>query len=222
MTRLLTLFALSTAALFADSVNYTEVVSTQTAFQYCGPEEWTCSPFTITVPQFNPALGSLDAVAWLISDEIHFQWGINDMMAQTLPAPYDFALAEGVSSDVLGLNASNTQERSGSLGWYGNSYDAVMDETYLTASGFALDSSPFIGSGSINVAIQPLLSDQNFATLAAFPMLLGEWDQFTLAVVYDAPASAIPEPAELWAPIVFLLLVGVLGIKQQSKRWTGK
>jgi hypothetical protein len=190
-TRFLILLSLAISTVFADQVNYTYTQTVTSPSQNCvwGP----CQPFDFTIPQFNPELGSLDSVTWTITDSQQYYAGSDNEGPYPLPESYSFTYTEGDSSSLLGLNASDTETVSGtaysywtigaSSGWYSDS---------ISASGTAPDSNPFVGTGTMQIAVTPFLSE-NILIWSVLPAIQDVEDDATLTVTYN-DASVVPEP----------------------------
>ncbi len=129
----------------------------------------TCSPFNISIPQFDPSLGTLTSVTWTFTDYQQYYGGANDMYDPLIGDPYTWTTTEGDQSDLLGLDASNSQLNYGVVcGCEQISMGGWFSTNNLEATGLAPDDSQFIGTGIVNIPITPFAS-------ASFPTSSNGW-----------------------------------------------
>lgn len=103
----LLLAMLLTIVLRAATADYTQTVRVFSPIQDCGNQA-LCQPFDFAIFQFDPALGTLDAVSWSISVYQDFYGGYDDMQS---PPGLTYSDTEGEYAPLLGLDASNTQDK---------------------------------------------------------------------------------------------------------------
>jgi hypothetical protein len=187
---------------------------TATAQQYCGSQA-ACAPLVFELPQFNNPQGTLTAVDWTLTDSIQYFGGINDMY-ETPGTPWTATFAAGDYSALLGLDQSTGYSESGIV--YGNGTQISMGGwlTYgmVSASGAAPDIAPFVGDGTLQLAITPFA---NTSATGAYAGIIQMQDSINLAVTYVDP-SPVPEPRWIGACGLALLVMGALLGQQRARR----
>jgi hypothetical protein len=196
----------------ADTVTYT-YTTTEGLEQNCNVGYYTCSALTLSIPQFNPDLGILQAIDWTFTDGLQFYSGYNDIADEYEPSvPFSYSTTEGDQSTILGLDVSATQQVSGYTcqgGCRNVSGGGTWGWIYLTASGTVQDFDPFVGDGTIAIDILPVVdatwpvSTEDVASSIG-PIISG----MTLEVTYVV--SPVPEPRAIWMLGCIALVVGLL------------
>jgi hypothetical protein len=209
---LATILVLVAPLLYADPTTITYTVSTSPPDQvpqFCGNFQ-SCEPSYFYVPQFSGP-GTLSAVTWTLTDNVAYFGGTNDLYDPLIGNPYTWTTTESDTSNLLGLDASNTQLNSGVTCGCGEiSTGSSWSYTTIEAAGQAPDVNPFIGGGYLAIAVTPSL-------YASYPTSSNGWveaalievsNDATLTVTYTDPVSmsAIPEP---W---LCPLLIGFCGV----------
>jgi hypothetical protein len=186
-----------------------------------------CSPFSISIPQFDPSLGTLTSIAWTFTDGQQYYGGINDIGDPLIGDPFTWTTTEGDASSVLGLDVSNSQFNEGVniCGCNQISMGGWWSEDSLDATGVVPDDSPFIGTGTLNIPITPFVS-------ASFPTssngeveagILFTEDSASLTVTetytaLDPTADPVPEPK---GSIVALAPAFLLLVQLDARRRSG-
>jgi len=167
-----------------------------------------CPSFDITVPQFNPSLGTLGSVTWSFTDYTLITLFLNEYPGDQ---PYSLDVTAEDTSSVLGLDATSTQESAGSgLGGDLDYYFPIS--SVLTASGIAPDSSPFLGTGMISVVVTPSAFVSNGTgpdegNGGLIVGLLGANDYAQLTVTYNVVPTPEPRGGTAFLLIAFLSML---------------
>ena len=154
-----------------------------------------CSPFDISIPQFDPSLGTLTSVAWSFTDYQQFYGGYNDLSDPIPGDQFTWSTTEGDESNLLGLTASNSQVNSGeACGCRQISMGGWWSEDSLDATGVVPDDSPFIGIGTLNIPITPFVSasfptTESGAWVVAGILFIEDSATLTLTETYTAAAA---------------------------------
>lgn len=202
---------LVTLPLSADTITVTYNLGTSSLSQACGSEQ-SCSPIVFNLPQFSGP-GTLTAVEWSLTDDVQYYGGINDMY-QTPGSPWSATFVVGDSSTILGLDATTGYSESGVVWGYGTqiSMGGWWTSDLIAASGSAADLTPFLGDGSLQLAITPFANTT--ASGAAYAGILEMRDSISLSVTYVDPV--VPEPR--WDAFVVIALVGVAFVFNNRRR----
>lgn len=207
MTRLMliTIFgALLAASLQANSYTYTTDTEDtgEGMFQLCGYYAPGCEPFELDVPEFNPAIGTLDSITFTFTDTQTVVGGVSTLY---LPADdtYSYTNTEGDTSTQLGLDVSATQTVNclSNCSGFNISEDPETTVNHLVISGTltGAEMAAFFGTGYSALFITPFLdaaggvisSDGNLVGVVLYEVT----DDATLEITYnDSPAGVVPEP----------------------------
>lgn len=218
--RVFTLVLFCVSTLCADTVTYTYTASSGAVEQVnC---EYGCSAVTLSIPQYNPDLGTLEAIDWTFIDGMQYYSGYNDIADEYDPSvPFSYSTTEGDESAILGLNVSATQQHSGMTcqgGCRNISGGGFWGFNYFQASGTVQDFDPFLGDGTISIDILPIIdatwpvSTEDVAS-GIGPIISG----MILQVTYVAsPVAATPEPQVTWMLGGIVLIGGLYRKKAVS------
>jgi len=201
----------------ADQVNYTYVESATTPVSFCF---YGCAPLDFTFPQLDPNLGTIAAVTWTFTAGETYYGGFNDEGAAPGES-FTYTTTEGYQSALLGLNASDTQDILGTTcGCRQISLGGFWNSAAVSASGTAPDSSPFSGTGTVDVTVQPFL-DASFPVVdgpdSVYAALISEGSSATLTLTYED--TTVPEPHAWW--YCFLLGAGIVWLRERRRRDDG-
>jgi hypothetical protein len=200
----------SVVAARADTVSYTSFISGDLN---CN-SEFPCEIFSLSVPQFDPTLGTLSGVSWTFADFQQYVIYLGESSV-TSGEMYTFSYTEGDVSAILGLDASTMEEEYWTTCGCDRSlqdFDAINDE--VGASGTVPDDSPFVGTGSVAIQVQPFF-DASFPLIAppnggsVYPGIGGVSDSMTLTVTYDYAATPEPSGGVIVLGVAFLIALGL-------------
>lgn len=179
---------------------------------------YACPPVVFSLPQFDTSQGSLEAVDFTFTDVIEAYQGINDMAAPLGEYTATFTISD--TSALLGLDDSSETTQSGWTYYSPRNISAGGSwQVYnLATSGSAPDVTPFEGTGSLQIAITPLVSatsDNPFVQAGILEM----WHHISLDVTYIDPPAAVPEPRIM--PVVLLIMLFLLVLTRRSANSPG-
>lgn len=166
---------------------------------FCG-DFFLCPPLDLTMPQFDPALGTLQSIGFNLSVGQQVIFGINDLADPLIGAPYEVTVVGGITSAGLPVNAQGSEivdTESNGEGQVGMAC-CFFDQT-LNASGKdsnPLDLAAFEGLAGVDVLFEPFgsamvtqsVNDWPFAGAVKFIEYTGTLD---LAYTY---IPVVPEP----------------------------
>jgi hypothetical protein len=191
----------------ANTITYTDTWSSAEGQKHIceqgvGVSLGSCPPFDVLVPEFNPALGILNAIQWSFTDYQQYLVGVNDEY-NPQGVTYSFTNTGGDSAPLLNMTVSKTQTVNGVVL---NPYNATnisegssWDINMLMASGTLTgdDVDPFIGTEPVvNIVVTPFLSQSPVVASSGgyvFAALWGVMDGPELTVTYDY-TTATPAP----------------------------
>lgn len=194
-------------SIVADSVTYT-YTATASNTTTCGGYLPDCAPLEFDIPQFDPSLGTIDSINWQFSDDQGYGINIVDWGLEFAPEiPLSWQTTEGDSSAQLGMDVSVTQNQSCICrgDWW------LPSENSLLASGAIGDLTPYIGTGTIAIFVDPWTSqtDAGGESAGIYTSVLDDYDDATLTVSYvDAPLVESPEPR--WTAALLVFVIGLI------------
>ena len=174
-----------------------------------------CSPFNISVPQFDPSLGTLTSITWTFTDSQQYYGGMNDMYDPLIGDPTTWTTTEGDESAQLGLDASDSQFNSTvTCGCRQISMGGFWNMDNIQASGTVPDDNPFIGTGTLNIPITPFVS-------ATFPRSSKGWVDAAILSTEDGATLTVtetyttPEPSGSIA-VLAVAFLALLSLKAKT------
>jgi hypothetical protein len=210
--RFLLAMGVLTAALFGDSMEtFTQTVGAfDGPFQSCivvSSGDTSCpSSVDFTMPQFDPALGTLNSISWEFTAGERVFIDV-DNCTTGFEAPeinYSYTITAG--DTILGKSGQNAQSGTGTEGTH---CAGVFDPFYANAfsiSGSVSDKNLFIGTGTVNIPVTSFISgsvDTDRLVGVGF-FSEEEFDTLDLSYTYT---SAAPEPS-----LGIVLALGVVGM----------
>lgn len=181
----------------AESITFT--ATAPAVRQNCGSSAW-CQPAIVSVPQFDPSLGSLVSASWSLVDYRSLGYGWNDMH---LAPGYAFSAAffDGLRSDDLGFDLVNqfdvtavtTGARQTSMGVFytGGLFTAegaFDDLAKVTGDGMA--SIAFTGYGGVGAFAMAPGGELNYIGVVSME------DWMELAVTYEYEYGGVEQAVQ--------------------------
>jgi hypothetical protein len=193
-------FLLRLSASLASASAYTYTATGGGTSSLCGVDgnyDEPCGAYSLEIPQFDPALGTLESVEWTLTDGQSFLTGFNDI-DQTPGQEFNYTTIGSDQSVMLGLNSSATDIMNAvTCGCRDVSGGSGDSDDLLLASGAVPNTSPFIGTGMAYIEILPsidatdaVLTDGQDVGNQIITAAWGLKDNATLQITYVATPEA--------------------------------
>lgn len=210
LLRLVSLAGLLSIGLCADTL--TDTFSSGTFFDPDNCTGFDCS-YTYSIPQFNPALGTLNEIDWSLKEggSVVIDPDYCSEFGMPLP-PIPYSYTSTVSDAILNGSGSVTYSESGlNYGGCAGS-DNIGYQALLTFGNTITDVSAYIGTGDVSASTDPMTSGTN-----PVDTYFRNWGS-ELTFTYDyTPPSSVPEP-RLYVLLLVFLIVSVAYHWTQHRR----
>jgi len=216
-------------ALLGNSVDYSYSWSADLT-----QEEGSNQSMEFYFPQFDPTLGSLDALSFTFVDQMEGIGGYNDMGAQPPTTfTYTWSGSDVETTNYLGVSAAasgsmqvSLTNPNGGVDISGGGFPQYLTLTDAgTLSGSAL--APFMGTGWLTITIAPQMNSATSDVVGldgpesgidgVFGGIDEVLDNASLSITYE-DAAAVPEPESpsLWLAILVITLAAA-GVGRQRR-----
>jgi hypothetical protein len=219
LLRLVTLAGLLSIGLCADTL--TDTLFSGTFFDPGNCTGFDCS-YTYSIPQFNPALGTLNEIDWSLQEfgEVDIDPDYCSEFGEPLP-PIPYSYTSTVSDAILNGSGSVTHSQSG-LNYGGCAgADNIGYQALLTFGSTITDVSAYIGTGSVLASTDPTISGSGDIEPGLDAYFRNWGSELTLTYDYNTPSS-VPEPRLYVLLLVFLILSVAYHRTQRRKTPTTK